>query len=334
MKRVLFLGSSEFAVPSLQRLQQSAAVSDLHLTCCPDRPYSSHQRSMFQRLRPTIPTKDAAEQCGITFSQIDAKTPFRLPSDWTPPGVNMEAFDTLVVVSFGHFLPASFIQRFSRGAMNLHPSLLPDYRGAAPIPRAVEAGEQTTGVSVINLDPSTIDAGSVLLQKEVPIPPTACYPEVHEMLAQVGAQLIEEAVTGFESLQGSPQGTSLKKAPKIDAQDGFVEWNTQVAVQAYNKWRAFQTLTHVYTHVGKHRVNLLELGQPIQDPLPDPLPPGTAMYDLQLNAVLIACSNGTYIPCTLFHVAGKPRPVSAAEFARGYMTDPAHPKSFQTILFA
>ena len=158
--RIVFFGSDRIALPTLERLAQK---HEMRLVCCPDRP-PSRARGTIQW--SPLETKSFALRHDIPIDQVPVSEGFRLPS-WKPEFLLNQSFDFGVVVSFGYRLPPWILSRFTRGVLNMHPSLLPRFRGPAPIPRCIESGESLTGVSVIQVHPDVIDSGKIFLQREI-----------------------------------------------------------------------------------------------------------------------------------------------------------------------
>jgi len=135
--------------------------------------------------------------------------------------------DLFVVVAFGQIIPKSLLSIPPYGAVNVHPSLLPKYRGAAPIQWAIINGETVTGVSIVCITPY-LDSGDILLQKAVPIEPEQTAGELHDILAKLGAELLLKAIRGIKkgNLTPIPQNGALATyAPKIKKEDGLIDWN-------------------------------------------------------------------------------------------------------------
>lgn len=214
--RVLFFGTSEFAVPSLAALCEDPAFQIVAVVTQPDRP-SGRGRHL---ARP--PVKEAAEERGLHVVQPER---VRRPEfvEW----VRSLAPDAIALASFGQIIPVSLLQVPPLGPINVHASLLPKYRGAAPIQRAIMNGETVTGVCTMWMEP-TLDTGDVLLREEVPILPDETGGELTERLAAVGARLLVETLKRLA--QGDcprqPQNHSeATYAPAITPEDARIDWN-------------------------------------------------------------------------------------------------------------
>lgn len=154
--------------------------------------------------------------------------------------------DVAVVVAYGRILPPTFLKAFPRGAINVHFSLLPKYRGAAPVNRAIAGGETKTGVTTMRMD-AGLDTGDVLLQRETEILPDEIAPELMRKLALTGADLLSETLTKLDELTAQPQDESEATfAPIMKKEDGLIEWN-RTAREIHNRVRGFQPFPASFT---------------------------------------------------------------------------------------
>ncbi len=225
--KLVFMGTPEFAVPSLEAL---LAASDLvAVVTRPDRPQG-------RGLRVTPPPVAVA----ATQYALDVLQPGTLRDPPFLARLRTLAPDLLVVVAFGRLIPPEVLALAPMGGINLHPSMLPRYRGAAPIPRAIAAGETTTGVTVLHLS-EELDAGDIIRQRAVPIHPDDTTATLEGRLAQEGAGLLVEAVRLLETHQAprTPQDPSrVTFAPKIAPEEAWISWGDP-AVKIVNQVRAF-----------------------------------------------------------------------------------------------
>jgi methionyl-tRNA formyltransferase len=176
--KTLFFGTSRFAVPSLRVV---AELTDCRCVVTqPDRRAGRGHRVQ------SSPVKIAAQELGLTLCQ-----PVRLREFATE--LAGEAFDLFVLASYGRILPPDLLALPRRGALNVHPSLLPKYRGATPIQSAIRCGERETGVSIMLMD-AGMDTGATVLQERVAIEPDETYGELHDRLASIGAALLQRAI--------------------------------------------------------------------------------------------------------------------------------------------
>lgn len=212
--RLVFLGSGEFGLPTLRRLAERHTIAAV-LTQ-PDRPAGRHRK-----VTPT-PVGQWAQAAGLTvFKADDVNQPAVIER------VSAVGADAGIVIAFGQKLGPELIAACGRLAVNLHASLLPRYRGAAPINWAVINGESQTGVSVIGLA-QRMDAGPIYGQAVTPIGPLETAGELHDRLAGMGPEVVLDVLQRFEAgtLQGRPQDESqATKAPKLSKADGWVDWD-------------------------------------------------------------------------------------------------------------
>jgi methionyl-tRNA formyltransferase len=226
---IVFFGTPQFAVPSLEALigspQTVAAVVSQ-----PDRP-----KGRGQQLQPT-PIRLVAEAAGIPVLQ-----PVKIRDDAFLEQIRALKPDLGVVVAFGRILPDALIAIPRLGMINVHASILPRYRGAAPIQRAVMAGDAETGVTIMRIE-TELDAGATFAMHAVPIPPDATSGDMEATLAVVGAQLLLPVVKALENGAAveTPQDQSRATfAPKITKEEGPIDW-TRPAAEIHNRVRGLQ----------------------------------------------------------------------------------------------
>lgn len=312
MPRILVLGTDSIATATLKRLHQ-CFPGCVQLVCGPDPSKNSRKR---KGIMTYCDVKRFALDNQIQFQQLDGSVPFRLPQLW---GNDLIA-DWCVVVSFGHMLPTSFINRFEPGhVINMHPSLLPKYRGAAPIPRSIASGDKDVGVSIIALsrDESPIDSGDVILQKKVSLNPDHTYPTVRDHLAVIGAECIEHVIMGNHHSSVVVQDPQLiSQAPKIRDIDGVVNFSIQTANEIYNQWRGFYDIINLHCFNGVTRINLEVLSRYTGDFTPQP---GCVVYDKTCKVLVIGCKDNTTIGCHRLKVANRGKTMTAVDFHNGYI---------------
>ncbi len=229
--RIIFMGTPEFAVPSLERLIQDG----YHVVCVitqPDRP-----KGRGRKLKPP-PVKEVALKHGIAVIQPEDLTDEELLSS-----LKQKKPELIVVVAYGQILPKEILELPKLGAINVHPSLLPKYRGAAPIQWTVMNDESVTGVTVIRMT-EKMDAGPILLQKEVPVFPDETFGQLHDRLARLGSEILLDAIRGIldGSLKEVPQNESeATYAPKIDRSLSKINWSrpakeVSAKIRALDPW--------------------------------------------------------------------------------------------------
>jgi len=303
--RLVMMGTGPFAVPTFETLLQSRHEV-LALVTRPPRPVHGRRR------QPVNPMREVAEAHGApilmpeSINSAEARDALSAPSP-----------DLLVVCDYGQILASETLVVAPLGGINLHGSLLPKYRGAAPVQWAVYHGEAETGVTVIHMTPR-LDAGPALAQQAVPIGPEETAAELEPRLAALGAPLVLEVVDALEAGTAQPQPQSrarATKAPRLKKSDGLVDWS-RTAAEINNQVRALQPWPRTSTHVpqpGKAPLPLI-LHQVAVDPRPPDVPPGTVISTAP--ELLVATGSGC-LQLVQLQPAGK-RAMSAAEFLRGH----------------
>jgi methionyl-tRNA formyltransferase len=235
--RIVFLGTKDFALPSFEYLCETGH-GVVALVTQPDRPQGRKQLLIPSRI------KEAAQARGIRVEQpVDINKPASLEM------IRSYDPDLLVTAAYGQILSADLLGIPSLGGINLHGSILPAYRGAAPVARAIEQGQTETGVTVIRMTPR-IDAGGMMAFASTPIGPDETAGDVEDRLATIGAPLIAQAIA--ELVAGTvkilPQDRSkVTKAPKLTKTDGQIDW-TRSNLEVHNLVRAMQPWPIASTH--------------------------------------------------------------------------------------
>lgn len=232
--KIVFMGTPQAAFASLEKI-----LTDGHEIVAvytqPDKPSGRGNKISFS------PVKEFALQKDLpVFQPTKIKTPEALEF------FKSHQADIAVVVAYGRILPETFLQAFPNGAINVHFSLLPKYRGAAPVNWAIANGETKTGVTTMKMD-AGLDTGDVLLQRETSIEKDENAVELMEKLSIVGADLLSETLVKFGELKAKPQYNELATfAPIMKKEDGLIDWN-QSAAEISNRVRAFQPFPTSFT---------------------------------------------------------------------------------------
>jgi methionyl-tRNA formyltransferase len=209
--KVLFYGTPEFAIPTLEALLDRHQV--VAVVTQPDRPAGRGQRVM------ASPVKRRAEAAGLPVLQ-----PARLRDAQWPDRLRVFGAEVTVVVAFGQILPKAVLDVPPRGSINVHASLLPRYRGAAPVAWALIRGETETGVTTFRMDEG-MDTGPILLQEATPIEPNETAGELAARLARLGAALLLKTLERLDTLTPTPQRHELATlAPRLKKEDGVLRW--------------------------------------------------------------------------------------------------------------
>lgn len=302
MVKLVFCGTPQFAVPSLEAV--IAAGHEVHLVVTqPDRAVGRNQ------ILQAPPVKRVAMEHGIRVAQpekIKNNPEFRATLEAIRP-------DAILVVAYGRIIPDWMLNLPRFGCINLHGSLLPKYRGAAPIQWAVANGEVVTGVTTMRLD-SGLDTGDLLLAQVVPVGIEETAVDVYECLAAAGAELMVETLRGLDagSIWPQPQDHSLATlAPILTREDGRIDFS-RTAKHVYDRWRGFQPWPGAHTALrGRklivHRMHLVERFSDLDE----------GMLIVEDDALLAGCGGRTMLALDEVQMEGKRR-MSAAEFLRGH----------------
>jgi methionyl-tRNA formyltransferase len=234
--RIVFLGTPEFAVPSLHALTRAGHEIAAVFTQ-PDRPKGRGNQLA------ASPVKEAALQLGLPVFQ-----PERVRRPEHVSAIAALEPTLMVVVGYGQIIPQSIIDIPAHGILNVHASLLPKYRGAAPIQWAIANGEAETGVTIMRID-AGLDTGDMLLKWSTAIHPGETAPELSRSLAPAGAELLIDAIKNIEAGTAvfEPQNEAhATYAPILKKEDGRVDWS-RPAVEIYNRLRGFTPWPGCYT---------------------------------------------------------------------------------------
>ncbi len=229
--KIAFLGTSAFAVPALRALVEAGH----DVACVYTRAPKPAGRGQQER---KTPVHELADQLGLPV-----RTPRTLKTDEEAQAFKALDLDAAVVVSYGHILPKSFLDAPVMGCLNIHGSLLPRWRGAAPIHRAILAGDAETGVTTMRMDEG-LDTGPMLLAESTPISAADTAQTVHDRLADLGAQLIVSTLDGLlrrsiEAVDQPAEGVTY--AHKLGKEEGVLDWRRPAAelerkVRGFNPW--------------------------------------------------------------------------------------------------
>ncbi len=297
--KLVFIGSGEFAVPTLRALAKVTQVRAV--VTQPDRPAG---RGL--QLKPT-PAKEEAQRFDLPIHQFE-----RLKEPSTCAQLEAYEPDVLVVASYGKIVPQSILDVPRIGAINLHASLLPKYRGAAPIHWAIIEGEWQTGVTTFFMD-TGMDTGPLLMHHAVRIDEDDNVLTLESKLAQVGALLMLETLERLskDALRPVPQDEALAtKAPKLKKQDGQINWHKS-AHELYNFVRGTYPYPGAYTFLQAQRLKVHSAA------IADEAAQGTPgeITGVMQNTLLVQTGRGV-LELVEVQPASRPR-MSAGDFARG-----------------
>ena len=293
--RVIFMGTPDFSVPALQALAARHEVVAVY-----SQPPRAAGRG--QKPRPS-PVQQAAEALGLPV-----RTPARLRDPADQQAFAALQADVAVVVAYGLILPQPVLDAPRLGCLNIHASILPRWRGAAPIHRAILAGDAETGVAIMQME-AGLDTGPVLALERTPIGPEETTGTLHDRLSAMGAALITDVLDRLP-LPAAPQPEAgVTYAAKIDKAEARIDW-TRPADQIDRQIRGLSPFPGAWCMVGDERVKLLSsaLAQGAGAP-------GTVLPDFT-----VACGTGA-VRVTLAQRAGK-RPMTPADLLRGWSLPP------------
>ena len=297
---LVFCGTPRFAAPTLEKLIAVGFNVALVVTQ-PDRPKGRGLELV------SSPVKHSALNLNLPIVQpesIKNNAEFRARLTGLKP-------DAIIVVGYGRIIPQWMLDLPPLGNINLHASLLPKYRGAAPIQWAIARGESVTGVTTMSID-AGLDTGDILLQQEMPIASGDTAETLAPKLAAIGAELMIETLRGLQSGSISPRkqdDSQATLAPILKREDGLMDFS-RAANEILNRMRGFQPWPGAYS---KFRGKNLQVWQAVA--FDRPLPAGE--LKVENESLFVGCRQGASLELLELQVEGKKR-TSAAEFIRGY----------------
>lgn len=301
--RIVFCGTPAFGLPSLKKLLADPGCSVEAVITQPDRPRGRGRNPA------RSPIKDAALDAGLQIYQ-----PERIKSEDAMQFLKGIAPDAVIIIAYGQIIPRDLLEIPRLGWINLHGSLLPQYRGAAPIQRAILNGNTRTGLTTMRID-AGLDTGPILEQLEVEIRTDETAPELMARMGDSGAPLLLNTLRKFETGEIKPRDQDNARAtfaPPLKKEEGLIDWNRR-AGEIYNHIRAFQPWPGTFSHF---RGRLCQLwGRAMENPSDYPAhDPGLIVE--RSGEMLVACGEGTWLRVEYVQAEGRKR-MSAREFANG-----------------
>jgi methionyl-tRNA formyltransferase len=301
--RIVFCGTPEFAVPSLRKLLQEPGIAIEAVITQPDRP-----RGRGRKLTAS-PVKEAALAAGLHVYQ-----PEKIKSDSAAQFFHKTAPDAVVVIAYGRIIPTSLLEQPRLGWLNLHASLLPKYRGAAPINWAIVNGESSTGITTMQIAPG-LDTGAIVQQLEMRIGPDETAPELAARMAEAGGPLMIESLKKLDRGEITPvpqDDQQATRAPLLKKEHGRIDW-TLNAQAIYNRIRGLAPWPGAFT---MFRGQLSHIwGVPAAGAAAGAREiPGTIIA--AAKQLYIVCGEGTCLALEAAQLEGKAR-VAARDFANG-----------------
>ena len=304
--RMVFCGTPEFAVPSLRTFTSLSDFEIAGVFTQPDRPRGRGREVSFS------PVKEVALAENLSVHQ-----PPKIRAPEIEAKLRALAPDVIAIIAYGQIIPERLLNIPRLGWINLHASLLPKYRGAAPIAWAIANGESRTGNTTMRID-AGMDTGEMLLQDELAIGSDETAPELTVRLAESGAKLMVETLRGLAAgnLSPRPQDHSAATyAPMLKREDGQIDW-ARPAQEIYHRMRGFAPWPGAYTDFRGQTCHLW--GHPaLNEPSSDP--PGTLA--LKSGYLRVTCGAATELQLTHVKLEGRKR-ISATEFANGARLEP------------
>lgn len=295
---MLFFGSGDVALETVKLLDQRKDVTKQLCVVCPPQKSS----------RSRIPVRDYANQNNIEILTYDHHDVSEIVN------ASGSRFDMGVVVDFGYLIPKTILNQFNKPPILMHPSLLPKYRGAAPIEHALIEGEKETGITVLEVHPSEFDKGRILYQAKTPINDNDNIHHLRPYLAKKGAEAIIHCLSDYDALlsNGKPQDDNgVTKAPKIQKHDYVADFNSASDV-LYNRWRGLGKLTttlygctHIRSKQGFIHIILHEVvkGQPSNSV--NRKVPGSLVYEKDEKTIWIRCGSNDWLGAKKVQIEGK-----------------------------
>jgi len=307
--RIVFCGTPQFAVPTLKHLLAQPDFQIAGVISQPDRP-----RGRGQVVSPS-PVKAVALGAGLPVHQ-----PEKIRSADSRELLHKLAPDGVVIIAYGQIIPAPLLSIPKFGWINLHASLLPKYRGAAPINWAIANGETETGVTTMRID-AGMDTGEILLQREISTGATETAPQLSARLAEAGAPLMEETLRGLMTgkITGRAQdGSKATYAPLLKKEDGRIDWSRS-AKEIFDRMRGFAPWPGAYTTFRGQTCHVW--GEPVPKQMKNQTIKGNTgvAYGTLLqekDELHVVCGGTTVLRVLTVKLEGR-KQVTAAEFANG-----------------
>jgi methionyl-tRNA formyltransferase len=300
--KLVFCGTPAFAVPSLRALLADSYFQVAAVVTQPDRPRGRGKKTA------SSPVKDAALEAGVPVYQ-----PEKIKSESSLDYFKRLAPDVVVIIAYGQIIPAALIAIPRLGWINLHGSLLPKYRGAAPINWAIINGERVTGLTTMQID-AGLDTGPLLLKYQTGIGPDETAPDLYGQLAEAGAPLIAETLKKLDQgeITATPQDNSQATlAPPLKKEDGRIDWFLP-APKIYNRIRGLQPWPGAFTTFRGATCRIW--GKPLK-PVSAGGMPGIIL-PTQEDGLLVICGGSTVLHVEQVQIEGRNR-ISDREFMNG-----------------
>ncbi|XP_046963050.1 methionyl-tRNA formyltransferase, mitochondrial isoform X1 [Vanessa cardui] len=302
--KVLFFGSDLISLKSLQRVNQFKKSENLIKQLDLVTANSSKNKTLIEKY---------AQMENIKLLQ------------WPNLNINHNEYDIGVIVAFGHLIKDDILNKFPLGMVNVHPSLLPRWRGAAPIIHTLLHGDEIGGVSLMKIKPNIFDVGEIISQQEVPISKDIKLPELTEQLSDIGANMLVECLRTLPECltKAKPQNEEgVTYAKKIHKEISEVRWSDMTSREVYNLYRAIYGLYPLTTKFRDKQMKLFHAFLIENDPEYTNKSVGSLEYCENTKAIRILCKDKRFIYFKTLRILGK-REISALDFYNGYIKNVA-----------
>jgi methionyl-tRNA formyltransferase len=306
--RIVFIGTGDIAVPTLRMLREWREHQLVGIVTQPDKPVGRDQK-----LTPP-PIKAASQQLSVASGPSEIKLPIfqpaRIKAREAIEAIRILNPDVIVVMAYGQILPREVLEIPKIACLNLHASILPHWRGAAPIQAAIAAGDRETGITVMYMDQG-LDTGDILLAKKIEIAPTETGGSLHGRLAEIAPESLREAISLLArgGASRTPQESQLATyAPKLEREDGRIDWN-EPAAAIERKIRAFDPWPGAFMNFGDRKLKIFRATIVDRSGNPGEILAGE-------NELVVAAGKNA-LSLDEIQLEGKRR-MSAAEFLRGH----------------
>ena len=298
--KIVFMGTPQAAVPTLERITRDGHEI-VAVWTQPDKPSGRGNKIT------ASPVKESALRNNLTIHQ-----PTKIKTAESLELFKSHNADVAVVAAYGRILPETFLQAFPRGAINVHFSLLPKYRGAAPVNWAIVNGETKTGVTTMQMDVG-LDTGGMLLQRETEIAQSETAVDLMQRLAYIGADLLSETLAMFDELVTQPQDETLATfAPIMKKEDGWIDWNLPAA-EISNRVRGFQPFPTSHTRFQDKKLTVWKAEE--CDNADFKIQTGGEVLEAK-GKLLVGCGNQTVLQIDELQIEGKRR-MTTRDFLNG-----------------
>ncbi|KAL9985929.1 hypothetical protein ACROYT_G008383 [Oculina patagonica] len=326
--KILFFGTDRFAVHPLKALNENKRTSGsivklIDVVCPPER-----RRVIKKPLNgETIDTaREFSIKHDIPIHYWHGK------EGWQPNQGPPDPYDIAVVASFGYLIPNHVLDMFPCGAINIHPSLLPQWKGAAPMSHAILSGAKETGVSIVEVSRDRFDAGESLLQETFKIPEDIMYDDLSDQLAILGTKMLMYTLENLESLRKNP-AKPLKQmkaswARRLTKEVGYIDWTYHTWSYIRRRWNALSSRVGVQTSWECKKVKLIKMSKEFLPLTPEEVVstiPGEVKFDRERDTLFIRCRDG-WVGVTELQFEAK-TVITGRDFANSYLRLPSSVQS-------